>query len=273
MLTTRTLTILVTSVLLGLVAGSVLEHVSEKHEQSVLVGSLHAQEPTPAKPKLTLPASVTGEAGAFIKVEADTNGQQVRWVALTPGLNVFPADLLRDSRFTVVTATREGSYTLLAYTAINSVPSEPVTMQVIIGSPPTPGPAPGPDPPPGPNPPPGPAPDVPDNKFSQLAYKEAMKIAAGPRAKAGALAENYEAMGNSFKSAIAAGARPSIQEGLNSLKQRNRDTLGQEITSWGNWGVAWAELATEANGDGTLTTAEQYAEAWLMTGAGLRAVR
>lgn len=240
------------------------------------VAEVHAQDPmpTPAAPKLVLPVTVSGDVGAFVTVTAETNGSQVRWVGVTPGLNVFPAELLKDSRSTVVTASREGSYTLLAYTAINNVPSQPALMQVVIGKPaPPPGPEPKPDPDdPNPPPPPGPLPDG-KFKFAKLAYDQATKIPAASRAKAGPLAENYQSMADSFRAAIAAGAAPSIQEGLSSLKERNRVTLGSDITAWGNWGVAWAEKANSHNADGSLKTAADYAEAWAETAAGLKAVR
>lgn len=96
-----------------------------------------------AAPEIRVPERVRGEAGAFLRVAATTEGKQVRWVALTPGLSVFPADLLRDSRTTVVVALRPGSYRLLAITAVADELSEPAVCVVEVGSEPAP---PGPEP-------------------------------------------------------------------------------------------------------------------------------
>jgi len=104
-----------------------------------------------AGPALTLPKEVAGEAGDFIPVKADTPGKSVRFVALDPGLRVFPGGLLADPRATVVTAPTPGRYRLLAYTGDAEGPSDPVVTTVVVGgAPPVP-------PPPGPGPaPPGP---------------------------------------------------------------------------------------------------------------------
>lgn len=103
-----------------------------------------AVPPTDA-PALTLPSEVTGDAGEFITVAADTNGTVVRWHVIDPGLNLFPVDLLRDTRTAVVTSPREGRYRLLGYTAVGDVPSAPSVVTVIVGDEPEPTP-PRPDP-------------------------------------------------------------------------------------------------------------------------------
>lgn len=110
----------------------------------------YAQTPVPVLPTLTLPDSVSGDPGAFIKVVATTNGKEVRWYSASKGLNVFPAELLKDSRSTVVTGTSPGSYTLLGYTALGDVPSDPAMTVIVINGPPAPEPTPVPDPAPAP---------------------------------------------------------------------------------------------------------------------------
>jgi hypothetical protein len=106
-----------------------------------------------AGPALELPREAAGQPGDFVKVAAKTDGKAVRWVALDPGLNVFPVELLKDSKTAVVTAQKPGRYRLLAYTAAGDDPSDPAVCTVVIGdAPPVP---PGPVPP-GPNPPPVP---------------------------------------------------------------------------------------------------------------------
>ena len=111
-----------------------------------------------APPGLDLPKEVRGDPSAFVRVPAKTDGRHVRWLALDPGLNLFPVELLKDSKTAVVTAARAGRYRLLAVTAAGDEPSEPVVCTVVIGEAPTPPTPPGPTPP-GPTPP-GPTPDV-----------------------------------------------------------------------------------------------------------------
>lgn len=98
-------------------------------------------------PAIKVPAEVRGEQGDWITVSATTDGKVVRWVAMSPGLRVFPAHLLRDTKTAVVSASRPGRYTLLAYTAAGDEPSDPAICDVVVGEP---GPGPGPTPPPGP---------------------------------------------------------------------------------------------------------------------------
>ena len=115
-----------------------------------------APEPIPApvipSAELTLPMQVTGEVGAFIRVRATTDCKTVKWLAMDPGLNVFPADLLKNSLSTVVIGGKPGVYRLLAYTAWGDEPSNPAITMVIVTAPVDPTPGPGPNPP-TPNPP------------------------------------------------------------------------------------------------------------------------
>lgn len=99
--------------------------------------------------ELTLPAEVKGQPGAFVAVAAQTKGKTVKWFTPDPGLNVFPAHLLKDTKTTVVTALRPGSYRLYAYSAIGSEPTDPALCLVVIsdGLPPDPKPEPKPEPP------------------------------------------------------------------------------------------------------------------------------
>ena len=84
---------------------------------------------------LTVPDKVQGDVGTFIKVPATTTGTQVRWVALDRGLNVFPVELLKDSKTAVVTSNAAGTYRLLAYTSDKDGPSDPAICNVTVGDP------------------------------------------------------------------------------------------------------------------------------------------
>lgn len=113
--------------------------------------------------KVTLPQEVKGDVGAFIRVAADTADKEVRWYSPDKGLNVFPVELLKDSKTAVVTASTKGRFRLIAYTAKGDVPSLPAECVVIVGDAPLPGPNPGPGPVP-------PQPDGPLTKAFQSAY-------------------------------------------------------------------------------------------------------
>lgn len=107
---------------------------------------------------IKLPAEAKGEPGAFVKIPADTDGKEVRWYSPDKGLQVFPVELLKDSKTAVVTANAPGRYRLIAWTAKGDVPSDPAICVVVIGdAPPDPGPNP-PKPPDPPVPPPDPSP-------------------------------------------------------------------------------------------------------------------
>lgn len=85
-------------------------------------------------PKLTLPPEVKGEPSFFVFVKAVTDGKQVEWVPLTPGLNVLPGGFLSDPKATAVTAAKPGKYKLLAYTGTADGPSVPAYTMVVIGN-------------------------------------------------------------------------------------------------------------------------------------------
>lgn len=101
---------------------------------------------------ISVPKEVKGKPGQFIKITATTEGKVVKWISLDPDLAVFPSDLLKDTKTTVVVAPKSDfakSYKVLAYTSIADVPTDPVECLVSIDGPPAP-----PPPPPGPVPPP-----------------------------------------------------------------------------------------------------------------------
>lgn len=82
-------------------------------------------------PSIKLPADVKVPAGKFGELKADTAGKNVKWVALTPGLDLRSCDGGKTLLFTGA----PGTYELLAYTAAGDVPSDPARCVVVIGSP------------------------------------------------------------------------------------------------------------------------------------------
>jgi len=97
---------------------------------------------------IDLPSEVKGKPGTFIRVPATTKGAVVRWLAFDEGLNVFPVDLLKDTKTAVVVAAQPGKFRIGAWTAIDGVPTEAAVTTILVE-----GPAPPPVPPTPPVPP------------------------------------------------------------------------------------------------------------------------
>lgn len=197
---------------------------------------------------ITLPKEVTGYPGSFIEVPATTDSEIVKWVSITSGLNVFPTDLLKNTKTAVVTSPFPGRYELLAYTAKDNVPSDPAKTIIIIEKSPGPGPSP-PNPPNPPNPPD--PPDPPDPVLSELATKvrnSARKI--GNKPEANQLALHY----GSVISAISAGAYDSLaftdarKRIVTDVLEMNRKVT-EENEEWNeffkNLGIAMQQLDSE----------------------------
>jgi len=90
---------------------------------------------------IILPENISGRPGSFIQIEAKTECKVVEWVLLDAGLELFPINLLANTRTAVVTSTVPGVYRLLAYGATGDIPSKPAIVTITIGTPPDPQPA------------------------------------------------------------------------------------------------------------------------------------
>lgn len=145
-----------------------------------------------AGPALELPKEVKGDPGAFLQVPAKTDGKVVRWKAVDPGLNLFPVELLKDTKTAVVTAARPGRYRLLAVTARGDEPSDIAETVVVVGEAPAP-----PEPGPGPTPPP-------DSDFARAVKAAYASETAADKAKlVGQLAALYrQASAREFLDAV-----------------------------------------------------------------------
>ena len=89
---------------------------------------------------IILPENISGRLGSFIQVEAKTDCKVVEWVLLDAGLELFPVNLLANTKTAVVTSTTPGVYRLLAYGATGDIPTKPAIVNITIGTPPTPEP-------------------------------------------------------------------------------------------------------------------------------------
>lgn len=100
------------------------------------------------QPKVEFPAQFSGRVGQYVVVKpSKLEGKTVKYFPLSPGLEVFPSELLSDKTATVVSSVLPGRFTLIAYTALGDIPSDPASIEIVIGNP-SPNPV-----PPMPNPP------------------------------------------------------------------------------------------------------------------------
>lgn len=120
-----------------------------------------------ADPVVNLPATLQVGAGEFLTIRADTPGKVVRWRAVDPGLTVFPANMLKDERSTVVIALKPGRYRLWCWTSVTDTPTDRAECLIVVGDAPPPPPGPPPNPPDPPTPPPNP-PDPTDPFVKQV---------------------------------------------------------------------------------------------------------
>lgn len=84
------------------------------------------------KPQYNIPV------GQFLVITPDTKGSDVKYVPLTDGLQFLDSSLLKDKKTLVLSASKAGSYKLLAYTAIDNKPSDPVFTTIKVGDNPKP---------------------------------------------------------------------------------------------------------------------------------------
>lgn len=84
------------------------------------------------KPQYNVPV------GQFLVITPDTKGSDVKYVPLTDGLQFLDSSLLKDKKTLVLSASKAGSYKLLAYTAIDNKPSDPVFTTIKVGDNPKP---------------------------------------------------------------------------------------------------------------------------------------
>lgn len=100
---------------------------------SLMIGLLLVFPIRAEPPSLTLPEKVQGKVGSFITIAAQTPGKNVSWLVIDPGLNLFPSELLRDTKTAIVVAAQPGTYRILAAAALGDEVSALVVCKVIVG--------------------------------------------------------------------------------------------------------------------------------------------
>lgn len=124
---------------------------------------------------------------------------------------------------------------------------------------------------PGPNPGPNPRPRpvIPDGRFglAKVAAAELLKLPAGVRGSAAAVAGAHRAV----SSQIAAGALDGFPRVLSALQSRLREVLGRNFESWKPWGQSVMGSVSELYQAGKLKTETDLAEALSEIADGLTA--
>lgn len=90
-------------------------------------------------PVIELPKEISGQPNSFISIPAKTNGNTVKWLTPDNGLNIFPVELLKDTKTLVVTGP-EGRFRVYAYTSDETGPSNAAMCTIVVGSSPAPDP-------------------------------------------------------------------------------------------------------------------------------------
>jgi hypothetical protein len=82
---------------------------------------------------LKLPEKIEVQPGVMTRVVSETKGTSVKFVSLDKELQIADSTWLSDPKSTILVATKVGKYKLLAYTAFESKPSNPVFMEINVG--------------------------------------------------------------------------------------------------------------------------------------------
>lgn len=90
------------------------------------------------QPALKLPAEVRGQAGALVKVRAETPSKKVRWRPLDAGLVVADRDDVADQRTILVVACKPGRYRLACWTTAGDDVTDLVETVVVVEDGPAP---------------------------------------------------------------------------------------------------------------------------------------
>jgi hypothetical protein len=81
---------------------------------------------------IKLPANLAVQPGVMTRVVAETKGTSVKFVSLDKELQLADSTWLSDPKSAILVATKPGKYKVLAYTAHENNPSNPVFMEVSV---------------------------------------------------------------------------------------------------------------------------------------------
>jgi|GEM_PF-4492910 hypothetical protein len=173
-------------------------------------------------PTIELPKQINGQPNAFITVPATTSGSTVKWLCPDAGLNMFPVELLKDTKTLVVTGP-EGRFRIYAYTSDQTGPSDAAMCTVLIGNalPPNPD---------NPDTPPSPTPTASDiSEAAKKEDKEAVKWLAQfyEELAKESQKDEYKAVGDVFRAAKVAINKQFRPDELSNL----RAVIGKRLNS------------------------------------------
>jgi hypothetical protein len=83
-----------------------------------------------AEPMIALPVEVTAAPGRLVKLKAETAGTFVKWALASDDADLVP---FPDGKLAVFAAAKPGRYLVLAWTAIDGIPSDAARCVVVVG--------------------------------------------------------------------------------------------------------------------------------------------
>jgi hypothetical protein len=86
---------------------------------------------------LTFKPEYVAKPNEYVVVSPESGSGIVKYVPLSDGLNVLDSKLLKNPSSLVVIG-KSGKYKVLAYTAVNNTPSDPIFFHIVIGDQPKP---------------------------------------------------------------------------------------------------------------------------------------
>ena len=102
------------------------------------------------EPKVTVTPNVSVQTCRLLKLTAETNGKQLKWIA-PPSVDLIVSD---SGKWAVFQSLKSGVFQVYIYTALGDIPSDPAIITITVSdNPPNPNPpTPNPDPTPEPQP-------------------------------------------------------------------------------------------------------------------------
>jgi hypothetical protein len=127
--------------------------VKPRNMNAIYVALFLALGQAPELPKVVVTQKVSVQSCRLLKLTAETNGKQLKWVA-PPSVDLIVSE---SGKWAVFQSLKAGSFQVFVYTALGDVPSDPAIITITVLDDPTPTP---PLPPAPPTPPDVPADDI-----------------------------------------------------------------------------------------------------------------
>lgn len=188
---------------------------------------------------IKLPETVSAAVGQPVTINAETDGEIVRWSVVDAGLSMFDPDLQKTTKAAQVFSIKAGKYRVWAWTAKGDVPSPKAECLVVVGQP-------------GPDPPDPPDPD-PDNLTDTSKKVRDWAKAVGNKVETTKISNNYLAITAAIGAGVYDGmsftdARAKIVADILALNK----PVSSENEEWGKFFRNLLALTQELDAAGKL---------------------